>query len=97
MSLKAYLYLAAAVALAYSYYWMYGHGKAVCRAEAAAAALAAKDRENAAITRALKKTDDLKIIYRDRVTIVKESTDACLDTALPPAVLDSLRRDAGSR
>ena len=91
--MKLYLILAVVLGLAASHYWMYHRGVEACRADVVAATLKEKQAEDEAILGAQKEEKKIEIIYRDRIKIVKESRDACMDTALPAAVLDSLRTD----
>jgi hypothetical protein len=91
--MKLYLILAVVLGLAASHYWMYHRGVEACRSDITAATLEAKKEEDKAIIDAQKEEKQIQIVYRDRIKIVKESRDACMDTALPAAVLDSLRAD----
>ena len=91
--MRVYVLIAVALALAGTHFWMYRHGKEAARAEAQESVMAAKEREDQAILALQKQEKQIEIIYRDRIKIVKESTDACMATPLPAAVLDSLRTE----
>src|SRR3990172_8108231 len=90
-AVKAYLILAAVVGFGLWSWWMYGLGVDSCRAKATAAALAHREREGELLSQLETAKSERTVVYRDRLQVVKEANDACLDTKLPADVSRVLR------
>lgn len=93
---RVYIALAVVAALLGSHWYVYEKGKGRERDKAAAAALAFREKEQKLIAELDAAKQKREVIYRDKIKIVKESDDACLDAPLPADVDRVLRSLNGS-
>lgn len=89
--IRAYVAIGLCIALSISHGYMYHKGKARERDKATAAALEFREKEQKLIAALDEAKQKREIIYRDKIKIVKEADDACLDTPISPDIGRVLR------
>jgi hypothetical protein len=96
---KTYLYLGfgvvAVLALIYSHRGAYNYGRLAERDEVRRALAVHQEREAKLVEALEAERQKVRVQYRERVRIVREAPDpiVCADQKLPPALLESLRKD----
>ena len=88
---RVYIALAIVAALLGSHWYMYEKGKARERDKATAAALEFREKEQKLIAELDKAKQKREVIYRDKIKIIKEANDACLDVNIPDNIFNLLR------
>lgn len=91
IAFRGYLIAAAIAALIGSHWYAYEKGKDREQDKAAAAALAHREKEQQLIAELEQAKQKREVIYRDKIRIIKEANDACLDSPLPDNIFDLLR------
>lgn len=94
--MRLYLYAAILVFFLGTNAWSFHQGKVRERDKSIASALEFREKENRLIADLQKAQAKREIIFRDRVQIVEKAVGQCLDTPLDPAILDELRKSAGT-
>lgn len=89
--MRAYLIAAAVIGLVISHGVAYQKGKAREQDKATAEALAFREREQSLIAQLDEAKQKREVVYRDKIKIIKEANDACLDSTLPDNIFDLLR------
>ncbi len=69
-----------------TYYAGYSQGKISTRASYERAALEHRERENKLLLQLETAKKERKIVYRERVKLVKETRDICLDRPVPESI-----------
>lgn len=89
--MKQYLYIAIIAGLIGSHWWMYHRGEQAEENRNNAAILKAKEREDQLIAELEEAKSKREVKYRDRIVYVEKFVGECLDSPLPPDLLDRLR------
>lgn len=89
--INPYIVGALVLTLVASHGLVYHKGKVRERDKATAAALQFREKEQLLIAELDQAKQKREVIYRDKIKIVKEANDACLDTIIPDAVIGVLR------
>ena len=97
--MKTYIIAAAIIAIVGLipgvYFTGYFQGKAAAVADYQQAALQHRERENVLLEQLDKAKKELKIVYLDRIKVVKEAADVCLDSPVPESI-SGLLHDASA-
>lgn len=97
--MKTYLIVAAILAvvglLPGIYFAGYQHGKTSTVAAYEQVALKQRDKENMLLVQLEKAKKERKIVYTERIKVVAEASDACLDIPLPGSI-SGLLHDAST-
>lgn len=91
---KPYVILAAVAAIAFACWRSYAFGVEVAEGRAAAAYQAQLAEQADAIRQHYESQAQAKVVTREKVRIIRDTSDptGCADTAIPDAILDSLRQ-----
>jgi len=84
--MKLYIIIGFIVALLASYVAVYNTGKTVCRKEVQDAILKQVERENKLIKELEEARKKREIVYREKIKIIRETNDSCLDQPLHPDI-----------
>ena len=84
--MKIYAILAAMLAIIGAGWGLYHMGGAGCREASATAAREYIERQNVLLGELENAKQIREVVYRDKVRIVRESTDACTDLPIPDAI-----------
>jgi len=95
--MRVYIYLAVAVGFAallvFTHSRAYDYGK-LSEREAVTRAVAAHQKREAELLGELEtERKKVRIEYRDRLKVIKQAAGPCIDRAIPPTLLQSLRED----